>query len=145
MIASSKPLGSLSKEERRARYAKYRAAAAKSRFEVKGPEGIHYFWAPKDDSSEMTRLDIIGYTIVREPKAAEVLAGKAEPVISASGLRQDGTYVIGDVILAQCPLETYEFALLDIEERHEAMLRAAKDNFLIEAEKSGVPTFEFSK
>jgi hypothetical protein len=144
-IQSAPPAVPLSQEERKARYEKYRQAAASSRFAVKGKQGIHYFWAPKDDSSEMTRLDIIGYTIVREPNVIDVLANKAKPSIIASGLRQDGTYVIGDVILAQCPEETYEFALMDIEERHEAMKRAAKDNFLMEAEKAGVPTFTFSK
>lgn len=144
-VESAAPAKPLSQEERKARYEKYRKAAASSRFAVKGEAGIHYFWAPKDDSSEMTRLDIIGYQITREPDAANVLAGKAKPKIIASGLRQDGTYVIGDVVLAQCPEETYEFALMDIEQRHEDMKRAAKDNFLTEAEKVGVPTFTFSK
>jgi hypothetical protein len=144
-VQSAPPAKPLSQEERKARYEKYRKAAASSRFAVKGIPGTHYFWAPKDDSSEMTRLDIIGYRITREPKAADVLAGKEKPSITASGLRQDGTYVIGDVILAECPEEIYEFALMDIEERHEAMKRAAKENFLTEAEKAGVPTFTFSK
>jgi hypothetical protein len=145
IVESAKPAAPLSQEEKRSRYEKYRKAAASSRFEVKGEAGVHYFWAPKDDSSEMTRLDIIGYSIVREPNVAEVLAGKAKPKIIASGLRQDGSYVIGDVVLAQCPEEIYEFALMDIEERHEAMKRAAKENFMTEAEKAGVPVFQFSK
>lgn len=145
VVESAPAATPLSKEERQARYEKYRKAAASSRFAVKGLPRIHYFWAPKDDSSEMTRLDIIGYQITREPNAADVLSGKAKPKITASGLRQDGTYVIGDVVLAQCPEETYEFALMDIEDRHEAMKRAAKENFISEAEKAGVPTFTFSK
>jgi hypothetical protein len=144
-IKSAAPAPPLSQEERKARYDKYRKAAAKSRFEVKGLPGTHYFWAPKDDSSEMTRLDMVGYQIVREPAAAEVLAGKAQPKITASGLRQDGTYVIGDVILASCPEEIYEFALMDIEARHEDMKAGAKENFIIEAEKAGVPVFTVSK
>jgi hypothetical protein len=144
-IESAPPAAPLSAEEKAKRYAAYRKATASSRYAVKGKPGLHYFWAAKEDSAEMTRLDIIGYIIVREPNATDILAGKAKPVIQASGLREDGTYTIGDVILTSCPEETYEFALLDIDERHNEMRNAAKENFKTEAEKAGVPVFEFSK
>lgn len=144
-VVSAAPQAPLSKEEKAKRYAAYRRTASGSRFAVKGLPGLHYFWAPKDDSSEMTRLDIVGYTIVREPNVKEVLAGNTEPKIRAGGLREDGTYVIGDVILTSCPEESYEFALMDVSERHDELQASAKESFLLEAEKQGVPTFTFSK
>jgi hypothetical protein len=140
-----KPFSALSQEERKRRFEELRARMGKSKFEVKGEPGIHYFWAAKDDSNELIRLETLGYSIVKEPYPLEVLSGKREPRIKAAGLRQDGTYVIGDVILTQVEQEVYEFCMLDIEERSEQAIIAAKENFKSEAEKQGAPVFEFSK
>jgi hypothetical protein len=144
-IVSAPPAAPLSQEEKRKRYELFRNQNRGSKFAVKGDPNTHYFWGPKDDSAELVRLDIQGYWIVKCDNAADVMAGKSQPKIHAGGLRQDGTYIIGDVILMACPLETYEFALMDIDDRHEEMLKSAKENFLTEAEKSGVPTFQISK
>lgn len=126
---------------RKKRYAELRERLGKSKLEVIGLPGIHYFWA-LNDSSEMARLDIQGYRIVREPNAEAVLAGKATPKVKASGLRQDGTYVVGDVILTEVEEEVYEFIQLDIAERHEQLVEGGKADFIMEAEKKGIPTFE---
>jgi hypothetical protein len=112
---------------------------------VVGNPAKHYFWAHRSDSQELDRLDLIGYNIVREPNAENVLAGKAKPAVSAGGLRNDGTYVLGDVILMECDQDIYEFLMMENEERANNMLNAARDNFLIEAEKAGAPTFEVDK
>lgn len=145
VIGSAAVSETASQEQIDKRYEEYRRRTGRSRFEVSGKEGIHYLWAPRDDSSEMTRLEMEGFELTREPKAEEVLSGKARPQIKAGGLRQDGTYVIGDVILVQCSEENYQFHLRDVTERMEAAKKAAKDNFLIEAEKAGAPTFTFDR
>lgn len=144
-IISAPPAPPLSQEEKRKRYELYRSQSKASRFAVVGNPNHHYLWAPRDDGSEMTRLDMEGYWIVREKEPEKVLAGSAKPSIKAGGLRQDGTYVIGDVILTACELEVYEFHLLSVSDNHDELLRSAKENFVTEAEKAGVPVFQFSK
>lgn len=146
-IVSAPPAPPLSQEEKRKRYDLYRKNNRGSKFAVKGDPNIHYFWGPKDDSAELVRLDMQGYWIVKEPNPTDVIAGKegVKPKVQAGGLRQDGTYVIGDVILMACTLESYEFALMAVDDSHEEMLSSAKENFLHEAEKQGVPTFAVSK
>jgi hypothetical protein len=142
---SAVPSATLTAEERLKRYNELRSRLGRSRLEVVGLPGIHYFWGPRGDSNELDRLDLLGYKIVREPNAEAVLAGKAQPKIKAAGLRQDGTYVLGDVMLLECDEEIYEFLMLDNEQRSNSQVQAAKDNFLFEAEKVGAPTFEVDK
>lgn len=142
---SAVPSAALTAEQRRKRYEDLRSRVGKPRLEVKGDPTKHYFWGPRGDSNELDRLDLIGYIIVREPNAKDVLAGKAKPKITAAGLREDGTYVLGDVILLQCDMETYEFLMLDNDEKARALQMSAKDNFLFESQKAGVPTFEVDK
>jgi hypothetical protein len=145
VIISAAPAPPLSQEEKRKRYELYRKGNRGSKFAVKGDANLHYFWGPKDDSAELVRLDMNGYWIVRCDNPKECMEGKAQPKVQAGGLRLDGTYVIGDVILMACELETYEFALMDVDQSHDEMLSSAKENFLHEAEKQGVPTFAVSK
>jgi len=145
LVASSKPVGQMSKEERARRYKELRERMGASRLKVVGKPGIHYFWGPHEDSGEMARLDMIGYSIVREPNAEQVLEGKVDPQIKAAGLRQDGTYVIGDVMLMQCPEELYEMILLDSEQRHQEMVQGAVTDFLVSAEQNGAPVIEVNK
>lgn len=142
---SAQPSAALTEEQRQRRYSELRERMGKSRLEVVGKKGRHYFWGPRGDSNELDRLDLLGYKIVREPNVKDVLAGKAEPQIRAAGLREDGTYVLGDVILLECDEEVYEFLLLESEQKSNSQQAAAKDNFQFEAEKSGVPTFEVDK
>jgi hypothetical protein len=142
-IESAKPLASLTAAERKKRFDELRAKLGKSRLEVKGKPGIHYFYAHKTDDGERIRLESIGYWIVREPNAKAVMKGEAKPEIIANGLHEDGTYQIGDVILMACPIELYELQLLEEDERRRDESAAVKQNFRLEAEKQGVPTFEF--
>jgi len=139
------------KAARKARYAAYRQKLGQPKLAVTpiSLKGKHFFWAPnpgtwKGDDSEMVRLDTLGYAIVKEPKAKEILSGievKDRHVI-AGGLREDGTYIIGDVILTYCDEEVYEFHLMDVEERSDALIEGAAEDFKTEAARAGVPTFE---
>jgi hypothetical protein len=142
---SAQSSAALTEEQRQRRYSELRERMGRSRLEVSGKPGRHYFWASRGDSNELDRLDLLGYKIVREPNAKEILAGKAEPQIKAAGLREDGTYVLGDVILLDCDEEVYEFLLLESEQKSNSQQEAAKGNFVFEAEKQGVPTFEVDK
>lgn len=142
---SAVPSATLTAEARARRYSELRERIGKPRLEVKGLPGRHYFWGPRGDSNELDRLDLIGYRIVRESNAKDILAGKAQPKVQAAGLREDGTFVLGDVILLDCDAEVYEFLMLDVEQRSNQQQHAAKDNFVFEAEKTGVPTFEVDK
>lgn len=145
-VASAKPLLLLSPEEKKRRW---REMSAKARFAdqtlVIGLPEVHYFWANNTDDSELIRLQSMGYTIVKEPQPQEVLSGKVKPKITAAGLKEDGTYVRGDVILMQVPQEDYEFFLLDIEQRHEEGMNSVKTEFLDSAAQQGVPTFEIDR
>jgi hypothetical protein len=141
--ALPKPLANMSREERKQRYQQFKKKLGRSRLEIKGANpNLHYFWAPKDDDVEMVRLDYLGYHIVRCDNAKEILAGKAESKLQAAGLREDGTYTIGDVILMACPLEVYEFHMMDVEERSEAQIAAPIEQFRTAATQSGIPVFE---
>lgn len=134
----------LTLEQKKERYRTLRAKLGKSRLLVSGVKGIHYLWADAGDKNEMARLDSIGYAVVREPNAKEVMAGKATAKIQANGLREDGTYQLGDVILVQCSDETYEFVQLDVHDRYEELRDGATRDFINEAERNAVPTFETS-
>lgn len=128
---------------RKLRYAELRKKLGRSKLEVKGKPGTHYFWADNlRDQGELIRLTTVGYYIVREPNVKDVLAGKAKPEIEANGLQEDGTYKWGDVILVACPQEVYEFMSLDVSEKHEEMVRGVSENFKASAQELGVPTFE---
>ena len=128
--------------ERKQRYEEYKRKLGHSKLEVKGDPNLHYFWAPKSDDGELIRLDYEGYWFVKEPNAKEVLAGTKKPVIQAAGLREDGTYVIGDVILMACPLESYEFHMMEVEELSEAQIAASVEQFRQTAQSQGVSTFD---
>lgn len=136
------PLDKMSREERKQRYAQYQKKLGRSKLEVHGDPNIHYFWADKNDDGELVRLDFLEYFIVKEPKAKEVLAGTATPKVRAAGLREDGTYIIGDVILMGCPMEIYEFHMMDVEERSEAQIAASVEQFKSSAQQRGIPTFD---
>ena len=142
-LTSAPTLGELTPEQKRQRYQQLRERSGKSKLEVKGDPKLHYFWAHRTDDAQLIQFETNGYWVVREKNAKEVLAGKAKPAITASGLREDGTYVIGDVILMACTMEVYEFLMLDQDEQMAEMKRAAKDDFRVEAEKVGAPVFEF--
>lgn len=140
--AERKPLDKMSREERKQRYAQYQKKLGRSKLEVQGDPNIHYFWADKNDDGELVRLDFLEYFIVKEPNAKDVIAGKATPKVRAAGLREDGTYVIGDVILMGCPMEIYEFHMMNVEELSEAQIAASVEQFKSSAQQRGIPTFD---
>lgn len=141
-VTSNKPIGVLTPDQRKKRVDDLRSRMGRSRLEVEGDPAMHYFWAPKDDSGELIRLEILGYRIVREPSPKEVLAGKVTPKIRANGLREDGTYIIGDTILTEVEKDVYEILMEEPTRLNDAMKAAATEDFKNEAAKQGVPTFE---
>lgn len=154
-VVEAKPVLTPEQEKaaRKARYAAYRKIQGQPKLAVQAVslKGKHFFWAPnpgtwKGDDSEMVRLDMLGYALVKEPKAKEILSGQdvKDRLVIAGGLRQDGTYVIGDVILTFCDQEVYEFHLLDVEERSDQLITGAQEDFKTEAQRAGIPTFETS-
>lgn len=124
----------LTPEEKSKRYAELRARMQVSKLTVKPPAGFTPYWARKDDTAEMARLDYLGFRIVKE------VEGKPNRY-TAQGRRADGTYVMGDVILMEIPTEDYQFYLQENSARAAQMSQAAKEKFLEDAEKSGAPTF----
>src|SRR5271166_6288870 len=140
-LTSAPPLGELTPAQKKQRYKQLRERMGKSKLEVKGDPKLHYFWAHRTDDAQIIEFESKEYQIVKEPNAKDVLAGKTQPKIIASGLREDGTYIVGDVILMSCPLDVYEFLMLDQDEQMSQQQRAAKDDFKFEAEKVGAPTF----
>jgi len=145
-VESAPPVGQLTPAQRKQRFNELRQRLGKSRLEVKGKPGLHYAWIHKTDDAEIIRLEgSFDYFIVREPNAAEVLSGKKKGEIEASGLREDGTYQIGDVILMACPQDNYDFMLLKNDQDMDDAKRAIKETFQSDAANEGVPTFEFDQ
>lgn len=128
----------LSEEERKALYAKLRDRMRKSRLEILHPQlGRSYYWARSKDETELSRLDMLGFRVVKsDPKTPK-------PV--ANGLHEDGTYQLGDVILMDIDSEIYEYYLQDNIARADALIHSSQESFREEAERQGVPTFEVSQ
>lgn len=122
------------RKELKQRHDALRARMATSKLKVIAPTGFTPYWARKDDTAEMARLDYLGFRIVKEPP-------DGEPRFKAQGRRVDGTYVMGDVILMEIKTEEYEFYISENSSRAAAMSQAAKDKFREDAEKVGAPTF----
>lgn len=134
---SAAPAKPLSNEEKQQRFAELRARMSESRLKVIAPPGRTAYWARKEDEQELSRLDYMGFRIVHDdPKA---------PKFKASGLREDGTYCLGDVILMDIDTETYEFYLEEDHRQSEALVSSVKQSFIDDAEKQGVPTFKVDK
>jgi hypothetical protein len=136
MEIASAPVGPPKDEaERKEWYRQMREKLGKSRFVVdKIPAGYTAYWARKDDENEMSRLDVLGFKIVRDdPK---------NPRYKANGRREDGTYQLGDVVLMECPTEMYDFYKQDNLERAKNMVQGVPQTFISEAEKKNVPAFE---
>ena len=133
---ASAPVGpSRSPEEKKALYQKLRARLGQSRFRVaKSAPGFTPYWARKDDAEEMSRLDVLGFRIVHDdPKS---------PRYQANGLKEDGTYQLGDVILMEISTDEYDFYKQDNLERAHVLAYGAKKAFINEAQGQNVPAFE---
>jgi hypothetical protein len=120
--------------ERSKWYQQMRNRLGQSRFKVgKMPAGFTPYWARKDDAVELSRLDSFGFKVVHDdPKAPRYLA---------NGLREDGTYVLGDVILLECPTEYYEFYKEENRDRAKMLVDGVPTAFINEAGKKDVPAF----
>jgi hypothetical protein len=122
-------------EARREWYRQMRERMGQSRFKVENiPAGYTIYWARKDDEIELSRLDSLGFKIVRDdPK---------NPRYKANGLREDGTYILGDVILMEIPTELWVFYEQDNLERARMLVEGVPKHFIEEAGKQKVPAFE---
>jgi len=120
--------------ERKAWYDKMRLRMGQSRIKVgKVPGGITIYWARKDDVYEMSRLDSMGFKVVRDdPK---------NPRFDCHGLREDGTYVMGDVILMEISTELYEFYKMDNADRARMLVEGVPQGFINNAASQDVPAF----
>ena len=136
-VASAPQAKSLTPEERKQRLSDLRERMGRSQIEVVAPAGKVGYWAHTTDTRELGRLDWIGFKIVHDdPKA---------PKWHANGLKDDGTYVIGDVILMEIDSEIYDLIQNEYIELNEAQRKNAPRNFMDEAAAKQVPTFEVAK
>ena len=134
---SAPPAKQLTPEEKRQRFAELRKRMGRSQIEVTAPPGKTGYWAPVDDSREMGRLTYLGFQVVHDdPK---------NPSWKANGLKADGTYVIGDVILMEVETDIYDFLQNEYIETNIAHRQNAPRVFIEEAGTQGVPTFEVAK
>jgi len=127
----------LTQEQRKARYAELRAKMGRSLLYVKPPAGKTGYFARKDDTNELYRLQAIGFSIVHDDPQA--------PVWEAGGRQLDGTYIVGDVILLEIDTELYEMHLQDNSDKSDAMIDGGKTGFLERAKEQGIPAFETTK
>jgi hypothetical protein len=135
LAVSKKP--PMTPEERRRRYREMRERLGRSKIEVKAPEGITPIWAHKDNEYEKARMDWMGFKVVTED-----MKPGAKKRFDAAGLRADGTYVLGDVILMEIDTETYLLQKeIEIDD-FEAMRNNIPEEFKSEAKKNEVPVFE---
>jgi len=123
--------------EKKIRFAELRKSMGKSQIEVTPPAGKTGLWARKGDTRELSRLEWLGYHIVHDDPKKQAWR--------ASGLQQDGTYVVGDVILLEIDTWIYEMIQEDYQERSEAQRTNAKASFKEDAERQGAPVFEVSR
>jgi hypothetical protein len=136
-VQSAKPISKLSDEERRQRYAELRERMGRSRLEVSGRPGKHYLWADINHREQIALLEALEYTTaIVDPK---------HPDITAAGMREDGTFVVGDCILMEVDSDIFDFIMLDNDEKARSLIYDAKDQFKQKAREVGSPTFEFDK
>jgi hypothetical protein len=139
-VESAPPAKSKLTDEQRAELReKIRARMSRSKLETQAPEGWTAYWARKEDQAELARLDFLGFRVVREQK--EAVEDSSLRRYKAQGIRSDGTYVMGDVILMEIPSDDYEIIMEENSHRSSNMAEAAKQHFRDEAEKKGAPTF----
>lgn len=137
---SEVPITKLSPEERRERYAQLRGKMGRSRIAVESPEGITAIWASKNDEDERSRMDWMGFKLVRE----DMKAG-AKRRFQASGLKEDGTYVIGDVILMEIDTESYELMKQIEVDDFEQMRSNIPQEFITKANEAKALAFEVNE
>jgi hypothetical protein len=136
LIVSAPEMTTRSLVEKKAFYAKMKERMKNSPLKILTfPAGWHPYWARKNDESETARLDMLGFRVVRE-------LDKTKPRYKANGLKEDGTYQMGDVILMECPEDEYQFYRDENAEKARQLADGAAAAFKSEATEQGVPTFE---
>lgn len=134
---SAAPAQPLTLDEKKKKFAELRSRMGRSQIEVTPPAGKSGYWAPLDDTREHGRLGWLGFHVVHDdPKA---------PIWRANGLKEDGTYVVGDVILMEIDSWIYEMLQQEYVEVNEAQRKNAPRVFAEEAERQGSPVFEVGK
>lgn len=128
------PLTQLTPEQRSELYKRLRERMTTSKLAVEPPPGMTAYWARKEDVSELARLDVLGFRVVRE------VEGQPKRY-KAQGARADGTYVMGDVILLEIPSEEWFFYQAENNVRATNMSKAAQAKLREDLEKVGAPTF----
>jgi len=134
VISQPGPAKPLTYEERKHLLANVRHNMGRSRLAVKGSSDMHPYWARSTDMEEMSRLESLGFRVVVDDHK--------KPRYKASGLRQDGTYIVGDVIHMEVPNEVYDILEQENLKTARNLVASAKDTFKDEAERQGVPVFE---
>lgn len=130
----------LSPSDRRKRYDELRTRMGQGILDVKSPPGVRAIWAMcKGDHGEleMSRLDFLGFKIVKEDMKPGALKR-----FTASGLKADGTYVVGDVTLMEIDEEVYNL-MKEIElDIFDELRRGIPAQFVDKAKGQGSPVFE---
>lgn len=131
---------SLTPEERKQRYAELRSKLGRSKIDVKCPEGITAYWALKGNEYEMAQMDWLGFKIVVEDMKPGV-----KRRFDAAGIRADGTYVLGDVILMAIDTETYQIQKEIDLDNFDALRRSIPQEFATKALDAKAPVFELNE
>src|SRR5256885_748524 len=79
-FANAPTLGEMTDEQRNHRYAQLRQRLGKERLRVEGDKSRHYFWADKNDSAELIRLESLEYRVERQEDPTAVLKGQKKHV-----------------------------------------------------------------
>lgn len=130
----------LTPEQRRQKYTELRARMGRSKIDVKCPPGVHVIWALKMNEYEMARLDWMGFKIV-----VEDMKPGAKKRFDAAGIKQDGTYALGDVILMEIDEETYELQKQIELDDFATMRMGIKQEFAGKAQEAKAPVFELNE
>jgi hypothetical protein len=127
--------GDMTPEQRKDVLAEVRRRMKSSALTVVAPPGWKYRWARHTDSQDIARLEFKGYRVVHEnPKSPRYK--------TAVRLRDDGTYIVGDVILMEVPEEVWQFLREDEKERADKMVEGATEDFVNQTLSQEVPVFE---
>jgi hypothetical protein len=136
-VQSAPPAKQLTPEERKKLLTSLRERMGRSQIETTPPAGKVGYWAHTTDTREMGRLQWVGFQIVHDDPA--------KPAWKANGIKEDGTYVCGDVILMEIDEQIYELLQQEYIDINEAQRKNAPQVFISDADAKGVPTFEVAK
>ena len=132
----------LTPEERERRYEELRQRSANSRIYVEPRDpNIAVRWV-RNDPHDISLHEWMGFKFAKDnPK----LPKEQRRFQTTVQLREDGTYILGDVILMEIARDDYEFYINEGIQRSRDLVHAGKRAFRTEAAKLDVPTFERDK